>query len=244
MSFPTFTPACVEAYPEIVHEQYKDAPNLMDLVEFLAEETDELLVANRELYDFYDVDAMGGVNLDILGRIVDVPRNGDTDAAYRPRIKMGLATEINGTPNEIIAIVKGVYNGSFAEYVPEYPAGYFILTDAPSLSIDALERISPAGVMAFPGCILTLSDGDPLVLDATQEYIMLVGPCFPVAEYPPDEVWDGGVGAINPDEFVLTQPWPFRDGTGVGTQPDGGSGQIDPILFTFTDGSYAEDLGG
>lgn len=244
MSFPTFTPACVEAYPEIVHEQYKDAPNLMDLVAFLAEETDELLVVNRELYDFYDVDAMGGVNLDILGRIVDVPRNGDTDAAYRPRIKMGLATEVNGTPNEIIAIVKGVYKGSFAEYVPEYPAGYFILTDAPSLSIDALERISPAGVMAFPGCILTLSDGDPLVLDATQEYIMLVGPCFPVAEYPPDEVWDGGVGAINPDEFVLTQPWPFRDGTGVGTQPDGGAGQIDPILFTFTDGSYAEDLGG
>lgn len=244
MSFPTFTPSCVVAYPEIVHEQYKDSPNLMDLVAFIAEETDELLVANRELYDFYDVDAMGGVNLDILGRIVDVPRNGDTDADYRPRIKMGLATEVNGTPNEIIAIVKGVYKGSFAEYVPEYPAGYFILTDAPGLSVDALERISPAGVMAFPGCILTLSDGDPLVLDATQEYILLVGPCFPTADYPPDEVWDGGVGAIDPDEYVLTQPWPFRDGDGIGSQPDGGLGQIDPILFTFTDGTYAEDLGG
>lgn len=244
MSFPTFTPPAAEEYLDIAHEQFRDAENLNSLISFIGEETDQLLVANRELYDFYDVDAMGGVNLDILGRIVDVARNGDTDPAYRPRIKMGLATEVNGTPNEIMAIVKGVYGGSFAEYIPEYPAGFIILTDAPGITVEAMERISPAGVMAFPGCILLLSDGDPLLLDATDEYILLVGPCFPTADYPPDEVWDGGVGAVNPDEFVLTQPWPFRDGDGVGTQPDGGSGQIDPILFTFTDGTYAEDLGG
>lgn len=176
MSLPVFIPSCVEAYPEIVHEQYKDAPNLMDLVEFLAEETDELLVVNSELYDFYDVDLMGGVNLDILGRIVDVPRNGDTDASYRPRIKMGLATTVNGTPNEIMSIVKDVYGGTFAEYIPEYPAGFFILTDAIDSSVSAIERISPAGVMGLPGCLLCDSTGELLTL-STGDPIILVGPC-------------------------------------------------------------------
>lgn len=243
MSFPTFETALKEEYISFGHEQYKASPNLNSLIEFIGEETDELLLVNRELYNFYDVDAMGGVNLDILGRIVDVPRNGDLDAAYRPRIKLGLSMEINGTPNEIINIVKGVHGGTFAEYEPEYPAGFFIMTDAKGLTIDSIERISPAGVMAFPGCVFAFTDGDPFTL-TNGEGLMVVGPCFQTADYPPDEVWDGGVGAVNPDEMVLQQEWPFRDGTGVGTQPDGGSGAVDPILYTFTDGTYAEDLGG
>jgi len=61
---------------------------------------------------------------------------------------------------------------------------------------------------------------------------------------PADNVWDGGMGAVDPDSMVIAVPWPFRDGTGVGEYPSGGMGSIDPNAYTFLDGTYAEDTGG
>ena len=237
MSFPTFTPPAAEDYIDVILEQYRESPNLLSLVSFVGEETDSLLVANAELYQFYDVDAMGGVNLDILGRIVDVPRDGDTDMAYRPRIKLGLSSDLNGTPDEIMSTIRSVFGATYVEYIPEYPAGFFAYTDAENMTREELERISPAGVGAYPACLLSLCYGG-LLDTTTGDHILLVGPCK--SDYPVDNIWDGGVGAVTPASMTLAEEWPFRDGDGIGEHPSGGLGEISPIAYTFKDGTFAD----
>jgi hypothetical protein len=54
------------------------------------------------------------------------------------------------------------------------------------------------------------------------------------------QVWHGGTGSINPDNFRIKDPMPFKDGDGVGQYPSGGTGQINPNNFKFTDETFAE----
>ena len=160
MSFPTFSPPAAEDYLDVILEQYRESPNLLSLVTFIGEETDALLVANSELYQFYDVDAMGGVNLDILGRIVDVPRGGSSDAEYRPRIKVGLSSSMSGQADEIMREVRSRYGASSVMYIPEYPAGYWLVLDV-RVEPAWLADVSPAGVSAHVGSWLAHEDDDP-----------------------------------------------------------------------------------
>lgn len=223
-------------------EQYRDKARMTGIIQQIGEECDRLNVSAHELLYLYDLDTVTGVQLDVLGEIANEPRLGRTDEAYRAVLKVLFRTQVSGTPEDIIRSVKEYTGATSVVYLPEYPAAFWIISDAPGLTVEFLERVSPAGVGAYPACFLADTTGE-LITDTTDDFILVVGPCD-AAKYPTDRTWDGGVGTVNPDLMVFSDVWPFRDGSGIGEQPDGGLGSIDPLDYTFTDGTYAEDTGG
>ena len=241
MAIPDLKPV-LDKLQSLLLEQYKDKPRITGILAQCGEEGDRLAVSAEELQYLYDIETVTGAQLDVLGVIANEPRRGRGDEEYRLVLKVLFRTQVSGTPEDVIRSVKEYTGATSVRYLPEYPAGFFVLADAPGLTREFLDSVSPAGVGAYPGCFLHLTTG-ALLTTSKGEPILIVGPCD-AASYPLDRTWDGGMGAINPDEMVLQDVWPFRDGAGVGEQPDGGLGPIDPELYTFTDGSYAADTGG
>lgn len=230
-------------------ERYRYTQTFAKILEQMGEEADLLQDVNRELYDLLNPDALEGASLDMLGRVVGAVRGTMSDTPYRARIKSILSESNSGTPEQIIATVRG-YTGvstkSGIQYLPEYPAVYWIIDwQSNGVPQRLLDLVSPGGVQGLSGDFLTLTTGELLVTTEGEEILVVrEDPVEGGSGYPADVTWDGGMGAIDPDTMVFTEEWPFRDGPGIGEYPDGGVGVIDPDLYTFTDGTYAEDQGG
>lgn len=88
---------------------------------------------------FFDIlnnvwlDTAVGIQLDVLGEILDVPRAGKDDASYRTLLE--LKTRVNrsyGQVNLILDAVKILYQATTALYIPNYPAGFEIQHDGTS----------------------------------------------------------------------------------------------------------------
>lgn len=106
-----------------------------------------------------------GAQLDLLGRVYNETRQGRADDEYRAGIRVKAATVVNGTPDEICIFLKLAFGFTSVAYTPEYPGAFFI--EPPStLTIRDLERISPAGIGAYPADYMTLTTG---------EYVTTVG---------------------------------------------------------------------
>lgn len=242
---PTLAPVG-DTLRRLLIEQYKDKPRMEGILAQIGVEADMLDASNHELWNIYDLDTAIGAQLDILGTIANEARRGRTDAEYRALLKVLFRTQVSGTPEDVIRSVKEYTGATAVTYIPEYPAAFWIIPNAPGLTLEFLERVSPTGVGAYPACYLSLTTGE-LIETTDGESILVVGPCPPAPPppmFPTDNVWDGGVGAGDPATRTIPEAWPFRDGDGVGEYPDGGLGAIDPSLYTFTDGSYADDTGG
>ena len=122
-------------------------------------EADRVEQAMQEIRDGLWLRTAVGVNLDMLGRVYNVQRKGREDAEYRLDIQLQAATVVNGTPDEILVFLQLIYEVTGVEYVPEYPAGFFIAGPLVP-TVDQLQRISPAGVSAFPGEYMTTIEGE------------------------------------------------------------------------------------
>ncbi len=234
---------------DLILEQYKESGKYTGIIKAITEEADKLETARFELAKLLDIDAMIGAQLDLLGKIAVTPRLQSgvvlDDASYRLALKAAFRARYSGTPEEIISAVRSATDSTQVLYIPEYPAGFWILADGPiAIDQDFLERLSPAGVLPFLPCFLETVEDAELIVDAHGSPILIVGPCSDTVVYPEDNVWDGGLGPVDPDTMVFTEAWPFRGTNGIGEQPDGGMGEIDPHAFTFKDGTYAEDTGG
>lgn len=114
-----------------------------------------------------------GAQLDLLGRVYNETRQGRADDEYRTGIRVKAATVVNGTPDEICIFLKLAFGFTSVAYTPEYPGAFFI--EPPSgLSVKDLERISPAGIGAFPADYLATCDGHYLTT-VPDERVMIVG---------------------------------------------------------------------
>ena len=100
-----------------------------------------------------------GANLDLLGRVYNVTRQGRDDATYRTAIQLKAATSVNGTPDEIVRFLALIYDIADVEYTPEYPARYWI-SGALLPTVAQLSQISPAGVGGFPGEGISTIEGE------------------------------------------------------------------------------------
>ena len=126
-------------------EQYKNADNLKSILSAKSAQANSLEQAIFEVRDLIYLDTATGKQLDILGKIWDVPRMGMADEQYRDAIQRKIALKISGTIPEIINILKSLYSATYVEYYSQYPAKYLLITDA-NITQSELEAISPAGV--------------------------------------------------------------------------------------------------
>ena len=126
---------------------------------------DKLEASAFELRDALGIKNAIGAQLDLLGRVYNVKRQGRSDGDYRKAIQIRAAVAVNGTPDEICSYLRDVYGYTSIRYtsenvVPHYNMAFFIDGYAPTqITIKELESLSPAGVGAYPADYEALEDG-------------------------------------------------------------------------------------
>ena len=107
-----------------------------------------------------DIGTATGDRLDIIGAILNVQRNGRTDADYRPRLRAEIAViSSDGTPDDVAEVVFALLQqgttSKDVEVIEAYPAAIYVRavdTSGPDTSAevvelaDLIQRAAPAGV--------------------------------------------------------------------------------------------------
>lgn len=172
----------ISSYWELVQpyvlEQYKNSPKLRLFLQLLVSEFDDHEVWLQELMTVYDLATSEGVQLDIIGAVLGVDRAGRGDDAYRAELMVWVGTQLSGTPEDVITTVADVTQSSRVEYIPWYPAKYWLVYNGRGLTTPLLNRVSPSGVQGYPGCFLCDITGDEITT-IDNDYILVVGPCEP-----------------------------------------------------------------
>lgn len=172
----------ITSYWELVQpyvlEQYKQSPKLLAYLQKLVAEFDDHEVWLQELTGIYDLSTAVGIQLDIIGSVLGSDRAGRGDDLYRAELVVWVGTQLSGTPEDVITTVAKVTQSTRVEYLPWYPAKYWLLYDGRGLSAPLLNRVSPAGVQGYPGCFLCDITGTLFTM-ADNDFILVVGPCEP-----------------------------------------------------------------
>jgi len=181
-------PLFYETFLKLLFEQYKESPKVLGMLEAFAAEFDLIDQALVEVAnEVLNIDAAVGAQLDMLGRVANIPRLGRSDPLYRDDLLIAFQTKNSGTPEQIIKAVKSLTNSTYTHFYPEFPAGFWVVYDGEGLTQDILNKIAPAGVQAMAGCILVDASLDPIVL-ADGDFILLIGPCGPTPLYSEDDL--------------------------------------------------------
>ena len=125
--------------------QYLYSEKLRGVIEACNLQANDVEQALFEIRDEYWVDVAVGAQLNVLGIIWVIGRNGLSDTLYRQKILSKIAVNQSPTVPFLISILKLLYGASYVKYVPNYPAGYYVWTDS-SISLEELRVISASGV--------------------------------------------------------------------------------------------------
>lgn len=145
--------------------QYKNSTKLKGVVDSAYDRADDIELALFEIRDEYWLSTAIGDQLDVLGSIFQVSRDGDIDADYRARIQAKASLIASGEPESIISILKDIFGGTFAIYYqstyPSPPAMYYVYSDG-TITIAELIAYSPSGVLPHILFPLEFEDGDKI----------------------------------------------------------------------------------
>jgi hypothetical protein len=95
---------------------------------------DDAILAQK---DKWDLATVTGEQLDRIGKLLDVERNGEGDDYYRLLLKLKILINTNtASVNDIIKVIKFYYSSEIVEIRPNYPAGITILHDGDRPPID------------------------------------------------------------------------------------------------------------
>lgn len=174
---------------DLLAQQYKSKSNFVSMLGSFADQYNDIETALFEIRDEFFLATASGVQLDIIGEILGLPRDGRDDESYRTLLF--LKGELNfsaGTPESLIKAAAGLYNASRVEYVPIYPAKIRLWTNGTIGAYQFFDMSLDTG-----SDLLLLDDGNPVLLRL------------------PDEVADGilydiipaGVGLLLADSLIL-----------------------------------------
>lgn len=160
--------------------QYRNSDNLRGIVAASCGQADDLETALFELRDNFFLGTAAGAQLDILGEIFGVPRNGQDDAAYRTAIRLRAASQFSATPEDVIQSMFAFFGATYARYSDRtWPAAFTLETDA-AITQAELEAISPAGVACYlispSSCTIDYISGDPIPFIGGG-YLTFIGAC-------------------------------------------------------------------
>lgn len=172
------TIAFYESVKKLILSQYKEKPNMAALFKVVSSIFEDIQDINFLLRDLFWLSDAVGEQLEFIGLVWDVSRNGLDDVDYRQAIYDKIGLTLSGTILEIKKYVFTAFAATFAVYSPEYPAGYRLRTDA-TISSTRLNEISPSGVQAFLagkildgyGNHLVDARGNHIIHISTQEFM-------------------------------------------------------------------------
>lgn len=162
----------------LIMEQYKNSPNLRNLIGVAIDEATNLEVALFELRDRYYLSFEGlpsaeGVQLDVIGSIYGEDRRSRDDAAYRTAIQIRALSRLSGTPNDIIFGVTVLLGANSVVYTPYYPAGFSVQADI-VLARELVLALAPAGVGTGDSGFLVSTQGEPIVQQGDGTSLIIV----------------------------------------------------------------------
>jgi hypothetical protein len=149
---------------DLLLAQYQESVKLKGLIDSMNDQADDFEKALFEIRDLFYLITAEGVQLDIIGKIFKVEREGQTDEEYRTDIAATASLRASGEPEAIIAILKVLYGATFVTYIPAYPAvpaAFYLITDA-IIDQECLNCISPAGVQPAVIESLKFEDDTPI----------------------------------------------------------------------------------
>jgi len=128
--------------------QFRDSTKLQGIIKAANKSANDIETALFEIRDNFYLDTAIGIQLDILGIIFSEDRLGRDDNAYRIALKKKASLNYSGEPESIIEVLQSIYEGTFVNYRPYYPAKFYIDSDAIVSNI-GLNKISPSGVQGY-----------------------------------------------------------------------------------------------
>jgi hypothetical protein len=169
---------------ELLLEQYKwrtdtTPSRITNMISMLASEMNLVEDAIQELLTAFDMATAIGVQLDMLGAIFGAPlRNGATDSAYRITVQTAALKATSGTPEQLIAAIRGVVGGvSPIRLLEVQPAKVYAYTDTGAITGITVAQIRPtavpAGVQLIFGDLLALHDGTTLLGDYASDSFLV-----------------------------------------------------------------------
>lgn len=178
--------------------------NLQKVVKSLTLQAQELNTQEQLLITMRYLNTAEGEQLDGLGQILGLPRiPGQSDQTYREDLQFQIfVNQSNGTPEQMIQILKYLTDATEIWYIELYPAAYQMITnglsfpDNPSDLIQAIQNTSPAGV-SFAALTATYNV-NPFVFstDPFEEQFYVAPNPNDISEIHPFQV-DSGAGAQN-----------------------------------------------
>ena len=106
-----------------VTSQFVGKENIGKLLKIIGEELDELEEVWFELLTDKSLRTAVGKQLDVVGVILNLTRNGMSDEDYRERLRYQIAINAsNGTPDELISLTKVLTNVTTVKLEERFPA--------------------------------------------------------------------------------------------------------------------------
>lgn len=123
-------------------EQFKNKTNWPKVLTAFIQQIQDLEDMHFELIEIPDLESGIGVQLDVIGRIVDEDRKGRSDADYRIAIRGRiLVNKSEGTPIDILDLLE-ILSGAGIELTEYPPASYVAYLLAELASEDEGEQIA------------------------------------------------------------------------------------------------------
>ncbi len=137
------------------------------LIQAFVTQFQEIDDVDQTLKSQRSIETSVGVQLDGLGQILGLSRLPDeSDDDYREKLKFQIfINKSNGTPEEVIAVLKFLTKATKIRYHEYYPAAFQMDTDGitfsvpPEQLVSAIQSVSPAAVQYTP---ITATYGVPL----------------------------------------------------------------------------------
>lgn len=139
-----------------VMQQFKNAVKFVATIKSIGDRAQVMEDALFPMFSMFEIDAMSGVTLDMIGEIVGRSRlGGQDDVDYRAFIRAAIAINSSqGTLSDIASICRTYLGDAGDLLVAEvYPAGIVVLAWSPTFTQweimhEAVEAAAPAGVGA------------------------------------------------------------------------------------------------
>lgn len=178
-----------EVYLNLLIQQFQDKPKFVETLKLLCTQCEDIELAIYEfLTEFGTVNATG-VQLDLIGRLVGLNRDGRDDESYRTLLDIKI--EINfsaGTPEALIKTAVALYNATEVQYVPIYPAKVQLWQNG-----DIGLYLEYDLELDVPGDLMELDDGDTMIVFEADD----------IAEDLLYQIMPSGVGLLIASDLIL-----------------------------------------
>jgi hypothetical protein len=148
---------------DLLLEQFKgqDKPNLYALITALVDQLQDIEEGALELKSVRSIDNSEGVQLDILGLLIGVDREGRTDAEYRLALKNQIFINTSsGEPESIITFIEFLTDGTEVILKELFPAAFQVYTNGPVFPSNIHQLINNTRAAGVENVLVTSSVGE------------------------------------------------------------------------------------